>query len=609
MHATLHATLHTRRQALLQLLEDLAWEEPEASAVNGAIDSAQPGVPCQVVHAPPSLLVPNGPPGVGGGARRASFLKVASQAEARVCAPDPDPHAALAALAGMLAAAVATPAVGAPVAPTLAACVALAARANRAPPLQPESGAGVLAWSKATCRDNGSAERAPLMEPAPESEPESPCASLGAALFAAFGEDGSGSACDLRLADYGSSRDMDGWVEGRALSDIPHSLPLPPPPSREAPFSRGSGGPGDQSGSPHALRTATPRHPPPVPRARACARWATAEEQLPSLMPEQRAAWLPGTIFPQLIEHHVAAALGAGLVSAPGAAGAAQRRPPPSCHRTVLSNLALSWLLRPGIDWPEGERRGTSGDAVASNASSGLELRVRGLDLQMDRYVPAPVGRGGSSYEGRAEGREEQGAAGLEWRLALVVRELEVLDRLHGKREEGDGGGGGGGGAAWPPLLELDRESLLPRDSGAFVAWHMEAVAAEVRLRLRLQPLRLHVDQRSLDFLLHFVLTALAPPAGVAASSTSPCAVGGAAGGGRGGAPGRPFFQMCDVRPLQLCIDYHPRRPSCREVYANPSRHHLANLLPLRKVRPATARHGAQCIDTGALTPLHSTPS
>jgi hypothetical protein len=39
-----------------------------------------------------------------------------------------------------------------------------------------------------------------------------------------------------------------------------------------------------------------------------------------------------------------------------------------------------------------------------------------------------------------------------------------------------------------------------------------------------------------------------------------------------------------------MCIDYLPRRPSCREVYANPSRHHLANLLPLREVRCAAGR-------------------
>ena len=55
-----------------------------------------------------------------------------------------------------------------------------------------------------------------------------------------------------------------------------------------------------------------------------------------------------------------------------------------------------------------------------------------------------------------------------------------MLDRLHGEREAGSEGGSAGG---WPRFLELDRCSLLPRDSGAFVTLVMESVAAEVRLR------------------------------------------------------------------------------------------------------------------------------
>ena len=60
----------------------------------------------------------------------------------------------------------------------------------------------------------------------------------------------------------------------------------------------------------------------------------------------------------------------------------------------------------------------------------------------------------------------------------------EVLDRLHGEREAGSEGGSAGG---WPRFLELDRCSLLPRDSGAFVTLVMESVAAEVLLRVRAQ--------------------------------------------------------------------------------------------------------------------------
>ena len=537
-------------------MEDLAWEEPEASAADGAANSAQPGVAHQAEPQP------------------------ASQVEAQVGAPGSNPHADL---AETLAAAATTPAAWAfpPASAAYASSAALAAP----PPLEavpPDGGvgAGASALPRAAWRDDDGAGEY-------QAEPEPAGASLRAALLAAFGEDG--AACDPLLADYGGR--LDGRLDGGGASWIPPSSGSRHPSiSKAVPLSGGSSGrheQGDALLAPLAATAATPHRPLPAQMEPIPARWAAAEAPPP--LPEQRAAWLPGR-SPQLIEHHVAAAL-ADSAGAPSAAGVPRLPAPPSSHRTVLSDLKLSWLVRPGLDWPQGERR-------VADASQGLELRVRGLNLQMDRYVPpTPAGQGGGIDEGQVEGRAERGGPPeLEWRLSLVVRELEVLDRLHGEKEAGreaaGGGGGAGAGAAWPLLLELDRSSLLPRDSGAFVTLHMESVAAEVRLRLQLQPLRLCVDQRSLDFLLHFVHTALAAPADADAQAAGAAdAAGVAGGGGRGDAAGSgTFFQMCDVRPLHLCIDYLPRRPSCREVYANPSRHHLANLLPLREVRLSFGR-------------------
>ena len=67
-------------QALLQLVEDLAWEEPEASAADVAATSAQPGVAHRAEAAPPNPLARHEPPGVGGSsARGGAALQAASQ--------------------------------------------------------------------------------------------------------------------------------------------------------------------------------------------------------------------------------------------------------------------------------------------------------------------------------------------------------------------------------------------------------------------------------------------------------------------------------------------------------------------------------------------------
>ena len=353
---------------------------------------------------------------------------------------------------------------------------------------------------------------------------------------------------------------------------------------------------------------------PPMPALEAAPAWVTATAArcvaetppLPSLLPEQQAGWLPGRV-PHLIEHHVSASLAcaAGFDSLGAASSRAHRRPF-LAQRSIVSELCISWHIRPGYDWPPAHGR-TERDDVAQ---LGLELRLRGLNLQA-----------ATAYVATTSTKVGAGTAMLEWRLSLVVREFELLDRLHG-----------GSGDEGELLLGADEQSCLPRDHDAFLASHLESVAGELRLRLQLQALRLRVDQRSLDFLHNFLQTAISPlesmamsPAASPSSAAALAALasdalgsggdatgeadrggntGGNGGGGcsdgcsgssvagstASGAASGAFFQMCEVKPVHLCIDYLPRRPSARDVCACPSPHQLANLLPLREVRLSFGR-------------------
>ena len=50
-------------------------------------------------------------------------------------------------------------------------------------------------------------------------------------------------------------------------------------------------------------------------------------------------------------------------------------------------------------------------------------------------------------------------------------------------------------------------------------------------------------------------------------------------------APEYVFFQMADIRPLSVRVNYYPLRPVVRELYANPSAAQFANLMALEEVR------------------------
>ena len=102
----------------------------------------------------------------------------------------------------------------------------------------------------------------------------------------------------------------------------------------------------------------------------------------------------------------------------------------------------------------------------------------------------------------------------------MRLRDLEVLDRLRTAAAGAAAGSGAAGAAAAGAAaaggvlpLSADGAAPSPREQPELLALSLERVAAELRLRIRLEAIRFVVDRRTLDFLLGFVRAALpAPP-------------------------------------------------------------------------------------------------
>ena len=109
----------------------------------------------------------------------------------------------------------------------------------------------------------------------------------------------------------------------------------------------------------------------------------------------------------------------------------------------------------------------------------------------------------------------------------MRLRDLEVLDRLRtaaagaaAARGRRRGGGRAAAAGGVLPFLSADGAAPSPREQPELLALSLERVAAELRLRIRLEAIRFVVDRRTLDFLLGFVRAALpAPPLAAAAAA------------------------------------------------------------------------------------------
>ncbi|GAQ87036.1 autophagy protein 2 [Klebsormidium nitens] len=161
-----------------------------------------------------------------------------------------------------------------------------------------------------------------------------------------------------------------------------------------------------------------------------------------------------------------------------------------------------------------------------------LEVLLDGVDLQHDSFPQ----------------RDHYAS-----RLAVSVRDITVYDFSKS--------------APWRMIMGHYRSASCPRESGSkALRVEMDAVRPnpaslleEYRLLLALLPLRLHLDQRHIDFCADFF-------AGGGAVPGSPREVD-AGGGGVAKQQGDgveeaflPFFQMFEMRPLTIRVDYLPRR-------------------------------------------------
>ena len=122
-------------------------------------------------------------------------------------------------------------------------------------------------------------------------------------------------------------------------------------------------------------------------------------------------------------------------------------------------------------------------------------------------------------------------------RTHLKVQELEIFDKLPT--------------STWNKFLTRSLETPVPQHwrapMASVVLQHMRSVhGTEVRLKAKLAPLRMFVDQDTLDFLEQFGLKATASMRGSQLSAN-------------GGRP-EPFVQYAEVHPVYLVLDYKPKR-------------------------------------------------
>ena len=81
--------------------------------------------------------------------------------------------------------------------------------------------------------------------------------------------------------------------------------------------------------------------------------------------------------------------------------------------------------MQPGADWGPDDDSG-SGDGANDGGARAVELSVRGLSVAVERWAA----RGADAAADAAAAAADAAAGGLEWRLAVRLRDLEVLDRL-----------------------------------------------------------------------------------------------------------------------------------------------------------------------------------
>ncbi|SOV06587.1 Autophagy-related protein 2 [Ustilago sp. UG-2017a] len=202
---------------------------------------------------------------------------------------------------------------------------------------------------------------------------------------------------------------------------------------------------------------------------------------------------------------------------------------------TADSNASASWQALPtprrGQPASRSEKTMSEHTKLHRSARSLIDFNFRGLEVEFDRADPQQLSHVMS-------------------RIAVNARRFEIIDNIKT--------------STWRTFLTemQDRNTALRHDSenkmvkveilnvrpqGEALGDASLSETPEVRMRAKISPLRLHVDQDALDFLKKFFTF---KPPGQKAPATPTQQSG----------PTLPFVQFAEVLPIKIKLDYKPKR-------------------------------------------------
>lgn len=234
------------------------------------------------------------------------------------------------------------------------------------------------------------------------------------------------------------------------------------------------------------------------------------------------------------------------------------------CGRVLLKNIGVTWRMYGGVDWPNlGENVLHTLNMGGRDSSVCLELALMGMNMQYDMFP------NGEIYVSR---------------LSLSVQDFHVYDNSRN--------------APWKKVLGYYESKNHPRESGAKAfKLDLEAVRPdpltpleEYRLRLAFLPMRLHLDQSQLDFLINFFACK------GSSIDHSPDIYNDLNGSRMQSEKSHsfagqkiaeeallPFFQKFDIWPVIVSVDYNPRHIDLKALRGG-SYAELLNLVPWKGI-------------------------
>ncbi|KAL7422146.1 autophagy-related protein 2 [Cryptotrichosporon argae] len=167
------------------------------------------------------------------------------------------------------------------------------------------------------------------------------------------------------------------------------------------------------------------------------------------------------------------------------------------------------------------------GKRLTRSKRAQIEIRAAGISAEVDLYDDAPA----------LALAQQQSQGDMASRMHVGVQSAEIIDHIKS--------------STWKMFLSemrSDRRGNVRETGADMVGVELVGVrvAGEVehRLRLKVLPLRLHVDQDALDFIKRFF-------------SFSPPVLAGRPAEPKGK---EPFFQRVEIFPVELKLDYKPKR-------------------------------------------------